>query len=48
MTVVVRSAETGLDSNRVFSASTPKYHATEKHNTPPCHFNLTLGQSVLI
>jgi len=41
--VVVRSAVTGPDSNRGLSASTPKYHAADKHDTPPSHFKLTLA-----
>jgi len=48
MTMVVRSAVTGPDySSQV--ASTPKYHAADKHDTPPSHFKLTvtLGQPAL-
>jgi len=33
MTVVVSSAVTGQDSSRALRASTPKYHAAEKHDT---------------
>jgi len=29
-------------------ASTPKYYAADKHDTPPSHFKPTLGQSVLL
>jgi len=32
--VVVRSAVTGLDSSGVY-ASTPKYHAADKQDSPP-------------
>jgi len=46
-TVVVRSAVTGLESSRVYCASTPKYHVAEKHDTPPSNFKLTLGQPAL-
>jgi len=46
--VVVRSDVTGPDSSRVLIASTPKCHAADKHDTPPRHFKLTLGQEVLI
>jgi len=28
-------------------ASTPKYHAADKHDTPPSHFKLTLVQPAL-
>jgi len=42
--VVVKSAVTGPDSSRVYDASTPKYHAADKQDTPPSHFKLTLGQ----
>jgi len=28
-------------------ASTPKYHTADKHDTPPSHFKLTLGQIAL-
>jgi len=36
---------TGLVSSRGFNlcSSTPKYHAADKHDTPPSHFKLTLG-----
>jgi len=44
MTVVVRSVVTGPDSRQVLNASTLKYHAADKHDTPPSHFKLTLGQ----
>jgi len=29
-------------------ASTPTYHAADKHDTPPSHFKLTPGQPVLL
>jgi len=48
MTVVVRSAVTGSDSSRGKCASTPKYHAEDKHDTPPSHFKLTLGKPPLL
>jgi len=48
MTVVVKSAVTGPDSNQILSASTPKYHATDNHDTPPSHFKMTLGQPALL
>jgi len=47
-TVVVISTSTGPGSNRVLCASTPKYHATDKHDTPPGYMKLTLGQSDLL
>jgi len=47
-TVVVRSAVTGPDSSWVVYASTPKYHAADKHDTPSSHFKLTLGQPALL
>jgi len=28
-------------------SSTPKYHVADKHDNPPSHFKLTLGQPVL-
>jgi len=40
MTVVIRTGITGPDG-------TPKYHAADKHDTPPSHFKLTLGQPAL-
>jgi len=43
-TVVVRSVVTGPDSSRVCHASTPKYHAADKHDTPPSHFKLAHSQ----
>jgi len=42
MTLVVRSAVIGPVSSQVLCASTPKYHAADKHDTPPSHFKLTL------
>jgi len=33
--LVVRSAVTGPNSSRVLSTSTLKYHAADKHDTPP-------------
>jgi len=30
------------------SNSTPKYHAADKHDTPPSQFKLTLGQPALL
>jgi len=42
--MVVRSAITGPASNRVLCTSTPKYNAADKHDTPPSHIKLTLGQ----
>jgi len=47
MTVVVRSVVTGQDSSHDLSASTPKYHAADKQDTPLSHFILTLGQPAL-
>jgi len=47
-TVVVRSAATGPDSSGIYCASTPKYHVTDKHDTPPSYFKLTLGQPDLL
>jgi len=44
-TVVVRSAVTDPDSSQVLS--TLRYHAADKHDTPPSHFKLTLGQPAL-
>jgi len=45
--VVVRSAVTDPDSSQVLGVSTPiaKYHATDKHDTPPSHFVLTICMS---
>jgi len=37
--VSVRSAVTGSDSSRVYSASTPKYHAADKDDTPLSNIN---------
>jgi len=48
VSVVVRSTVTGPDSNRVLNASTLKYHAKDKHDTPACHFILILGQPALL
>jgi len=45
--LVVRSAVTGPVSFRVLCASTPKYHAIDKHDAPPSHFKLTLCQLAL-
>jgi len=42
-----RSAVTVQDSSQFLCASTPKYHAADKHDTPPSHFKLTLGQPAL-
>jgi len=42
-TVVVRSAATGPD----ICASTMKYHAVDKYDTPPSHFQLTMDQPAL-
>jgi len=47
MTVVVRSAVTGQDSRGVEFASTPKYHAADQQDNPPCRFKMTLGQALL-
>jgi len=47
MTVVVRSVVTGPDASRVLICQHTKYHATDKHDTPPSHFKLTLGQPAL-
>jgi len=47
-TVVVRSVATGPDTSQVLHTSTPTYHATDKHDTPPSHFKLTLGQPALL
>jgi len=47
MTVVIRSAVTDPDSSRVLSDSTPKYHAADKHDIPPSHIKLTLGQPAM-
>jgi len=47
-TVVVRSAVTGQDSSKVSIVSTLKYHATDKNDTPLSHFNLTVGQPVVL
>jgi len=33
--------------SQVLDASTVKYHAADKHDTPPSHFKLTLGQPAL-
>jgi len=30
------------------AVSTPKYHAADKHDTPPSHFKLTPGQPALL
>jgi len=47
--VVVRSSVTSPDSSRFFYwTSTPKYHDADKHDTPPSHFKLTLGQPALL
>jgi len=45
--LVVRSAVTGPDSSHVYGAITPKYHALDKHDTPPSHFKLKPGQPAL-
>jgi len=39
-TVVVRSAVICPDLSQGLRASTPKYHAADKHDTPPSHFDL--------
>jgi len=36
----MRNMVTGADSSRVLRVSTPKYQATDKHDTPPSHFKL--------
>jgi len=46
--VVVRYSVTGPNSSRLLRASTPKYHATDKHDTLLSHFKLTLGQQGLL
>jgi len=46
--VAVRSALADPDSSQFYSASTPKYHSTDKHDTPTSHFKLTLGQPALL
>jgi len=46
--VVFKYVVTDQDSHRVSCASTPKYHAADKHDTPPSHFKLTLGQPALL
>jgi len=48
MTVEFRSIVTGPDSSGFKSASTVKYHAADKHITPPNHFILILRQPVLL
>jgi len=40
--VYLRYDETGPDSTRVLRASTPIYHAADKHDTPPSHFYVYL------
>jgi len=47
-TVVVRFLVTGPDSNRGWLASTPKYHAADKHYISHRHFKLTLDQLGLL
>jgi len=41
------SAVTGPDSSRVLKCQHTKYHAADKHDTPPSDFKLTLGQPAL-
>jgi len=45
--VVVRSNVTSPDSSRIYDGSTPKCHATDKHDTPPSHLILTPDQLAL-
>jgi len=41
----VKSAVNGPDSSQVLqTTSTPKYHAADKHDTPPSHFIVTLDK----
>jgi len=46
--LIVKSDVTGPDSNLDFrSDRTPRHHATDKHDAPPSHFNLILGQPAM-
>jgi len=45
MTVVVRSAVIGTDSSQVFMY---QHTVADKHDIPPSHFKLTLGQPALL
>jgi len=48
MTEIVRSAVTGSDSSLDLMCQHTKVHAADKHDTPPSHFKLTLGQPALL
>jgi len=47
-TVVVIYAVTGPDSSRVLNHQHIVYHDSDKYDTPPSYFKLTLGQSALL